>query len=419
MMPMTLSNPDSNTINALREMMRQGLLSEDDLANLSVSANLPEQGQSNNAPLGMFNAPNQLAPIIQGPQAGLNQWDKLQSGEGVIQSSNGDGSLNAPIRINKVPPPTWNPQTQGSAGIVQRPMGAEQTAAGAERDMSRPEVQLFGKAPGYYGKDGKVYHKDGTVTTILPEGSLANFHAQQKQQMGMQKFEADQEHTNAQTDLLKVQAKAAAAKTVAPRLGTVGQQAVDRNFAKDYADYQAGGGSADVEKQLKQLSDVSKELGKEGNNYTGGFRGLVPDKIRSITNPDAIAAKNKVEEVAQRNLRLVLGAQFTQVEGERLIARAYNDQMKPEENQRRVDALFNQIKIAAKTKDDAARYFEENGTLTGWKGRLPTLGDFDAAIDSAGSKAIGGNTVTLPDGRVKTFPNAAAAASFKKAAGLL
>lgn len=197
---MTLSNPDSNTINALREMMRQGLLSEDDLANLSVSSNAPEQGQSNNAPLGIFNAPNQLAPIIQGPQAGLNQWDKLQSGEGVIQSSNGDGSLNAPIRINKVPPPTWNPQAQGNAGIVQRPMGTEQTAAGAERDMSRPEVQLFGKAPGYYGKDGKIYHKDGTVTTILPEGSLANFHAQQKRQMDMQKFEADQANTQARTE---------------------------------------------------------------------------------------------------------------------------------------------------------------------------------------------------------------------------
>lgn len=176
---------------------------------------------------------------------------------------------------------------------------------------------------------------------------------------------------------------------------TKGQEAVDRNFGKEYAEYQAGGGSADVEKQLKQLETVSKELGKEGNNYTGSVRGLLPDKLRAITNSDAIAAKNKVEEVAQRNLRLVLGAQFTQVEGERLIARAYNDQMSPKENKTRVDALLGQIREAAKTKEDAARYFEQNGTLAGWKGRMPTLSDFESAIDSAGQnrRASDKNTV--------------------------
>lgn len=167
-----------------------------------------------------------------------------------------------------------------------------------------------------------------------------------------------------------------------PKL-TKGQEATDREFGKEYAQYQAGGGSADVEKQLTQLDRVAKELGEPSNDYTGSLRGLVPDKIRATTNPKAVAAKNAVEEVAQRNLRMVLGAQFTQVEGERLIARAYNDQMSPVENKRRVEALSNQIRTAAKTKEDAARYFEENGTLTGWKGRMPTLSDFESAIDNA------------------------------------
>lgn len=171
-------------------------------------------------------------------------------------------------------------------------------------------------------------------------------------------------------------------RPMANQKGSVGQQAVDREFAKDYADYQASGGYADVEKQLNQLNQVSKDLGKDGNNYTGSIRGLLPDRLRAITNPDSVAAKEKVQEVAQRNLRLVLGAQFTQVEGERLINRAYNDQMEPKENKRRVDALLKQIKKAAQVKDDAARYFEANGTLNGWSGKLPTLSDFDSAMDS-------------------------------------
>lgn len=175
-----------------------------------------------------------------------------------------------------------------------------------------------------------------------------------------------------------------------------GQKAADQAYGKEYAEYQAGGGSADVEKQLAQLESVVKQLGKKDNDYTGGFRGLLPDRVRSITNPAAIDAKNMVEEVAQRNLRSVLGAQFTQVEGERLIARAYNDQMSPEVNKRRVEALIKQIGTAAKTKDDAARYFEEHGTLAGWKGRFVTLSDFDNAITNADNPKGKASSPTSP-----------------------
>jgi len=173
----------------------------------------------------------------------------------------------------------------------------------------------------------------------------------------------------------------------APKL-TKGQEAADREFGKEYAQYKAAGGFADVDKQLQQLQKVSKELGMPGNDYTGPAAGLIPGKARAFTNPRAVAAQNMVEEVAQRNLRLVLGAQFTQVEGERLIARAYNPQLSPAENKRRVDALITQIRTAAQAKEDAAAYFEANGTLSGWKGKIPTMGDFEAAIEAA-SKSEG------------------------------
>lgn len=185
------------------------------------------------------------------------------------------------------------------------------------------------------------------------------------------------------TRLLIARMIAEAKQSAQSQKPTKGQEAADREFGKEYAQYQAGGGSTDVEKQLKQLEQVSAELGKPGNDYTGPAVGLIPAKVRAMTNPEAVAAQNKVEEVAQRNLRLVLGAQFTQVEGERLIARAYNPQLPPAENKARVDALIKQIRTAAQVKEDAARYFEENGTLSGWKGRIPTLSDFESAIESA------------------------------------
>jgi hypothetical protein len=173
------------------------------------------------------------------------------------------------------------------------------------------------------------------------------------------------------------------AKTVVPPPGaqppakpTTGQSAVDKEFAKEYVAFRAAGGYADIEKQLGQLQEASAALASDPS-LTGPIRGALPDAVRAVTNPQAVATKEKVQEVAQRNLRLVLGAQFTEKEGERLIARVYNDRLPPEENKRRVDRLITQITDAAKAKQSAADFFEKNGTLTGWDGKLYTISDFE------------------------------------------
>lgn len=171
---------------------------------------------------------------------------------------------------------------------------------------------------------------------------------------------------------------------------TAGQNAADQAFAKEYVDFKAAGGFADIEKNLRQLSGASQSLATD-SSLTGPLRGMLPDTVRTFTNPNAVATKELVQEVAQRNLRLILGAQFTEKEGERLIARVYNDRLSPEENKRRVDALMTQIREAAQAKQSASEYFEQNGTLTGWQGKLPKLDDFmpkDRASDSSSGWSI-------------------------------
>jgi hypothetical protein len=160
-----------------------------------------------------------------------------------------------------------------------------------------------------------------------------------------------------------------------PPKQTAGQNEADKEFAKEYVAFKASGGYADIEKSLSQLAQASLALAKD-DSLTGPIRGMYPDWVRSITNAPAVATKEKVQEVAQRNLRLVLGAAFTAKEGEQLISRVYNDRLPAEENKRRVDALMLQIQEAAKAKQSAAEYFEKNGTLTGWAGRLPKFDDF-------------------------------------------
>jgi hypothetical protein len=160
------------------------------------------------------------------------------------------------------------------------------------------------------------------------------------------------------------------------RKPTEAQKSVDSNFGKEYAEWVAGGGQADTRRQIVQLEEALGKL-KSGKNLTGAFIGNLPDGVLNIFNPEAVATRNAVEEVVQRNLRLVLGAQFTEKEGERLISRAYNPSQSEEENAKRVGRLLEQIKAGAAAKVSAAQYYEQNGTLRGWSGKLPTLADFD------------------------------------------
>lgn len=181
---------------------------------------------------------------------------------------------------------------------------------------------------------------------------------------------------------------------------TAAGKSVDENFAKDYVDFTAKGGSADAAKQLAQLHDVVLALGAKNPNLTGPFIGGTPDVVRRFTNPQSIAMRERVEEVAQRSLRAILGAQFTEKEGERLISRAYNQSQGEPENEIRVGRLFSQLQQAYDSKVDASNYFQQNGTLEGWKGRLSTMSDFNVdggAPNQPASAQGGGKTATLSD----------------------
>jgi len=157
---------------------------------------------------------------------------------------------------------------------------------------------------------------------------------------------------------------------------TPAQRAVDTSFAPQYADWTAGGGFSSVQKNLDQLN-TSLGILRTDDSITGAGRGAMPDFLRAFTNPGAVNVKEEITEVVQRNLRLILGAQFTEREGERLIARAYNDRLDESINASRVQRLFTQIQTAAMAKDQASRYYEENGTLVGWEGSLWGHEDFD------------------------------------------
>lgn len=154
---MIFGNQSGQDVNALRELMRRGLLKESDLANLAVSESEPVR------------APNALAQMmspLENATAGQG-FQGLASGQGVVQATNPDGTQGAPIRIDSGP----------------------SVAQGAPRDWSRVEVDTP-NGRGYYGKDGKIYTPDGAVTTMQPVGTQARRNAEQDRLMKMREMEA-------------------------------------------------------------------------------------------------------------------------------------------------------------------------------------------------------------------------------------
>lgn len=158
---------------------------------------------------------------------------------------------------------------------------------------------------------------------------------------------------------------------------TSGQIKLDQSFAKDYNTFQSQGGFADAQKGIDQLEEVSSLLSK-GDDLTGPFVGAMPMSIRKRILPDSASIQQTVEEVVQRNLRLILGAQFTEKEGTRLIERAFDPSLSETENKKRVDRLLNQMKTALYSKQRSGEYFEKHGTLKGLKGgKDSSINDFN------------------------------------------
>jgi hypothetical protein len=152
---------------------------------------------------------------------------------------------------------------------------------------------------------------------------------------------------------------------------TPAQKAADMAFGKDYNDFVAGGGVSTIQKNIQQLDQaisLMENAKKAGTSLSGRIVGLADSSgTLSYLFPEAAQVKDLVGGVAQSNLRQILGGQFAAKEGEQLLARAYNTAQPINDNISRLKALREQISTAANAKIQAVGFYENEGTLAGFK----------------------------------------------------
>lgn len=180
------------------------------------------------------------------------------------------------------------------------------------------------------------------------------------------------------------------------------QQRLDSKAAEELAPFITGQ-FADTEKNLEQMETAAAAL-ESGKNLTGFGSGTGLDIIDALWNPEKVNVREQIEEVVQRNLRLVLGPQFTEEEGKRLIQRAFNPKLGEEVNAARARALIRSMRRGLQAKQAAADYLNANGTLRGFNGRQPSLESIEREVMSVKSGNSGGKGYALP-GPLKGTPD--------------
>jgi hypothetical protein len=102
------------------------------------------------------------------------------------------------------------------------------------------------------------------------------------------------------------------------------------------------------------------------DDISGPLISLLPDSLRKRVSSESSEIQKRAESVIQASLRATLGAQFTQVEGDRFLARAYDPALSEAQNYRRLLEVASELEAVANAKEDALAYFRKNKTLQGF-----------------------------------------------------
>jgi len=178
-----------------------------------------------------------------------------------------------------------------------------------------------------------------------------------------------------------------------------GAQALDAIYLKDYLPF-ISGGSAKATKALYELGLAERELQSGNDKITGPivgtirsvsvpYMGEVGDAVADVLWPTGGNVKAMVEGNILESLRQVLGSQFTENEGKRILANTYNPRLDEKIVAKRVTALRLSLEEALKDKNRMATYYQTHGTLAGYPIKQHHIEDFGHYDDGQPNDAKG------------------------------
>lgn len=143
---------------------------------------------------------------------------------------------------------------------------------------------------------------------------------------------------------------------------TPGQKKLDEDFAKEYNDWTSGYRS-EAEKNLALLRK-SAEVLKKSKLVSGRAYGFIPNAMQPEI---AKIVMQDVQSAAQASLKAILGTQFTEKEGERIMRASFDPQLSEEANLDKVMRTIKELEERMANKNAKARIFESEGSLRNYR----------------------------------------------------
>ena len=150
-------------------------------------------------------------------------------------------------------------------------------------------------------------------------------------------------------------------------------EAMDRVYVKDYNAFMSGG-SALAAQGLAMLKKSYNDLASGNDRLSGPVVGSIESipyvgrGLGDVVLPQSSQVRSSIEWVVQNSLRPILGSQFTENEGLRLLERVYNPRWEEWRNARNLKYLITQLDAAYQNKVNMANYYQKHGTLYGFQG---------------------------------------------------
>jgi len=148
---------------------------------------------------------------------------------------------------------------------------------------------------------------------------------------------------------------------------TPGQKEADKAFGKEYQERLTSGNDKTQENDLSTLRDAVKML-KKTDMASGPLIGFMPKGMRDRVTPTGAGLQDRVEGIISKNLKTILGSQFTERDRMDFIKTSYNPNLSEAENASRIEKIASRLAESTKNQRAMDAYFREHGTLAGFDG---------------------------------------------------
>ena len=165
------------------------------------------------------------------------------------------------------------------------------------------------------------------------------------------------------------------AENLAPAFGgmppTPAQQVFDTEQLREARGWDRSG-QAVFDSKVAKFDEILTSL-NESNTVSGAFvgtimeAGWVPEWVKALTVTDAINTLDTIRSIVFESLRDTLGPQFTEREGDRLVAASYNSYLPEEMNRVRMRRLRTELTKTADNKNRMMAHYNEHGTFVGYE----------------------------------------------------